>query len=118
MSHTVEVDIELKDIVALAAACKKLNVEMKEGSHELYSTTETGIAVFLNNWKYPAVIRGDGTVAMDNYNGKWGEISEFNGLKQRYGIERAAREARMKGYSILEKPCGNGDIQLEITVGG
>lgn len=118
MSHTVEVDIELNDMTALAVACRKLGLEMKEGSHKLYSTTEAGVAISLEGWKYPVVIRKDGTVAMDNYNGRWGKIEKFNGLKQRYGIERAAREARIKGYSVLEKTHSNGDIKLKMTVGG
>ncbi len=118
MSHTVEVDIELNNVTALEAACKRLGLKMKKGVHKLYSSTEEGIAIFLNDWTYPAVVREDGSVAMDTYEGQWGDIKEFNSLKQRYGLEVAAREARMKGYSVFETAHSNGDIELKIKVGG
>jgi len=119
MSHTMNLIIELHDRAALEAACQRLGLTLSEGSHKLYSTTEEGIAVCLPGWQFPVVVKGDGSVAYDNYNGNWGDISELNKLRAYYGLEKAKIEARKKGYSVYEHYNDRTqEIELRIQIGG
>jgi len=115
MSHTMNIQLELHDKDALLAACERLGLTMTEGRHKLYASTEEGIAISLPGWKYPVVVKGDGTVAYDNYNGRWGDISQLNKLKAYYGLEKAKIEARKKGYSVYET-FNNRTQELELRI--
>jgi len=119
MSHTMNINLEIHDRVALLAACKRLGLAMTEGRHKLYQTTEEGVAISLPGWKYPVVVKSDGTVAYDNYNGSWGKIEELNKLKAYYGLEKAKAEARKRGYSVYESYNDRTqEIELRIQIGG
>jgi len=117
MSHTVNIDIKMDDMTALKAACKRLGLTMKDGTHKLYGSTETGIGINLKGWTYPVVLKKDGTVSYDNYNGSWGKQKELDALKQIYGVEKAKKEARKKGYMVSEKKnAKTGEIKLTINL--
>lgn len=119
MSHTMNVQIELHDRAALEAACQRLGLTLVEGKHKLYQTEEEGIAVHLPGWVYPVVVKGDGTVAYDNFNGNWGRIEELNKLRAYYGLEKAKIEARKQGYSVYETfNDRTQEIELRIRIGG
>ena len=119
MSHTMNINIELHDRAALEAACQRLGLTLVEGRHKLYSTTEKGLAIHLQGWKYPIVVKEDGTVSYDNYNGSWGKIEELNKLRAYYGLEKAKIEARKKGYSVYEHyNTSTQELELKIRVGG
>ena len=113
MSHTLNIKTEIHDKDALYLACTRLGLKREHGEHRLYSTMETGTAVFLPGWQFPAVIRDDGTIAMDIYNGAWGNIEELNKLTAYYGIEKAKLEAWKQGYSVTE---GYNDETQELTL--
>jgi len=100
----MNIEIEMHEKAALQAACRRLRLELKENQKvRFYDGTQAeGIAIKLPGWKYPIVVKNDGTVAYDNYNGRWGDISELNKLKAYYGIEKAKIEARKKGYDFIE----------------
>lgn len=102
MSHTMNIAIELHDREALEAACQRLGLRMEEGKFKLYQTSEEGIGIYLPGWRYPVVVKNDGTIAYDNYNGNWGDVKEINKLRAFYGLERAKSEARRRGYSVYE----------------
>lgn len=117
MSHTVHIDIQFRDRQCLISACQRLGLRMQEGSHKLFQTTEEGIGVSLLGWRYPAVIKPDGTVAIDNYNGSWGKIEELNKLKAYYGVEVATMAAYMQGYGVIESfNEETQEIELRISV--
>jgi len=103
MSHTMNIEIELHDETVLKAACKRLGLECVSGKHRLFGSEEEGLGIKLKGWKYPIVVKKNGVVSMDNYNGKWGNIKELNKLKSYYGVEKAKLEARRKGYRYIEK---------------
>ena len=115
MSHTMNINLELHDKDALLAACQRLGLTMQEGRHRLYQTEEEGISVRLPGWKYPVVIKEDGSVAYDNYNGSWGKEEELNKLKAYYGLEKAKIEARKRGYSVYEA-FNNRTQELELRI--
>jgi len=119
MSHTMNVQLELRDQDALLEACKRLNLQVKQGRFKLYSSTEEGLGVFLPGWKYPVVIKQDGSVAYDNYDGNWGKVDELNKLKAYYGLEKAKMEARKKGYTVYESfNDRTQELELRIQIGG
>ena len=56
MSHTVTIKIEVRDLTALQAACRRLNLPAPvEGKHELFEGEVQGHAVSLKDWSYPVV---------------------------------------------------------------
>ncbi len=102
MSHTMNIKTEIKDFYALELACLRLNLKMQQGVFSLYASKETGVGVFLPGWKYPVVIKQDGTLAYDNYKENWGKIEELNKLIAYYGLEKAKLEAQKRGLSTME----------------
>ena len=102
---------------ALRLACQRIDVEMGTGTFNLFNTRETGMAVYLKDWKYPVVVKENGELAYDNYEGRWGDEAQLNKLKAYYGLEKAKIEARKKGYSVYERCVTNGyENYLELKI--
>jgi hypothetical protein len=119
MSHLVTIKTQLKDAVALAAACRRLGLaEPVRETVQLFSGQATGLAVRLPNWQYPVVVDVEiGAVHFDDYNGAWGERQRLDQLLQAYAVEKARLEARKKGYSVHETTLQDGSIKLQILEG-
>ena len=120
MSHVVTIKTEIRDAGAVRAACQRLQLPAPvDGTHRLYGSHVTGLAVQLPKWNYPAVCQLDtGQVQYDNYQGRWGEQKHLDGFLQAYAIEKAKIEARRKGHTCTEQPLADGSIKLTINVGG
>ena len=67
-------ETEVRDPVAIQAVCQRLRLpEAVFGSTKLFSTSLTGWAVQLPEWRYPVVCEVEtGRVSFDNYEGRWG----------------------------------------------
>ncbi|WP_029523508.1 hypothetical protein [Persephonella sp. KM09-Lau-8] len=113
MSHTATYEAILSDREALIKALQKLGLSYHEGVAKLFQTTEKGIVVNLPGWRYPIVIRKDGTVAYDNYNGRWGNIEKLHELNVTYALEQAKTNALKRGYRVKEHQV-NGKTRLEM----
>ncbi len=120
MSHIVTVQAEVRDAVAVTAACRRLGLPQPVlGTAQLFSGQATGWLVKLPGWLYPAVCCTEtGQLAFDNFGGQWGKEDELNRFVQAYAVEKAKIEARKKGYSVSEQPLADGSIRLSIQVGG
>jgi len=120
MSHIVEIKTEIRDAVAIRAACQRLTVpEPVFGEVKLFSTSATGWAVQLPEWRYPVVCDvNTAKIAYDNYGGRWGEQVHLDRFLQSYAVEKAKLEARRKGHSVTEQSLRDGSIKLTVTVGG
>jgi hypothetical protein len=119
MSHTMNIDLEIRDLDALATCAEKLGLRIETGIFSLFSSQETGTAIFLKDWSYPAIVRTDGTVAYDTYNGMWGDEARLHELTAHYGLEKAKIEARKKGYSVIESINEESqELELRIQIGG
>ena len=120
MSHIVTIKTQIKDTVALGAACRRLGLtEPVAGTAKLYSGEAAGQIVQLPGWTYPAVIdTGAGSIAFDNFNGAWGDQKELDKLVQAYAVEKAKLEARKAGHNVTEQALADGSIKLVISVGG
>ncbi len=119
MSHLVTIQTQVRDAVALAAACRRLGLaEPVRETVQLFSEQATGLAVRLPNWQYPVVIDVEvGAVHFDDFNGEWGERSALDRLIQAYAVEKAKLEARRKGFSVNETTLQDGSIKLQILEG-
>ena len=120
MSHIVEIQTEIRDPVAIQAACQRLNLpEPVFGEVKLFTTSATGWAVRLPDWRYPVVCDvNTGKTAYDNYEGRWGDPKQLHRFQQSYAVEKAKIEARKKGHTVFEQPLNDGSIKLTIQVGG
>ena len=120
MSHIVTIKTEIRDTVALAAACTRLGLKPPvHGTAQLYSNQVTGEIVELPGWIYPVVIDTEKReVHMDTYNGAWGDAKELDKLLQAYAVCKASLEARKQGHGVTEESLADGSIKLTISVGG
>ncbi|MDR4509597.1 MAG: hypothetical protein MRJ65_15445 [Candidatus Brocadiaceae bacterium] len=116
MSHTMDIKIDIHDLRALEAACRRLHIHLKYGEHRLYASTETGNGIFLEGWRYPVVIQEGGGAKYDNYGGSWGKIEKLHELEAYYGLEKAKFEAQLKGYDFQETVSAENMPRLEIYI--
>ncbi len=119
MSHIVQITTEVRDPVAVTAACRRLGLqEPIRETVRLFSGNATGIAVRLPEWRYPVV--GDtasGTINFDNYGGQWGDRAHLDRFLQAYATEKAKLEARRQGHTVSEQALADGCIKLTIHLG-
>jgi len=120
MSHVVEIEVTVKitDEETLAAACKRLGLELPVwGPVKLYSETLDGLSVKLPGWTYPIVVDLEtAVVKADNFNGRWGRIEELTKLEQAYQTEQVLKTARDSCMfsSINETTLADGSIQISL----
>ena len=71
MSHIVTIQTEIRDSVAIAAACQRLGLpQPTAGCVELFSGQATGTIVQLPGWRYPVVCdTTNGQLRYDHYEG-------------------------------------------------
>jgi hypothetical protein len=119
MSHIVQIQTEVRDPLAILAACHRLKVPTPTlGTHRLFQTTAEGWGVSLSGWRYPVVCQLEsGRIQFDNYGGNWGEQAQLDRFLQLYATEKAKLEARSKGYSVFEQSLEDGSIKLTINIG-
>ena len=120
MSHIVSIKTEIRDVAAIRAACRRLNIDQPEqGTFKLFSGEATGVAVRLPDWTYPVVCDvATGELNFDNYSGRWGEQKELDKFLQAYAVEKARLEARKRGHTVTEQPLADGSVKLTIQVNG
>lgn len=137
MSHTVTIQLEMKDEQAICQALQRIDgatfvkpseqlrsgardpastIEEARGKHRIYSGTYEGVGVMLPGWQYPAVINTvDGVVKYDNYNGRWGVQDKLDEFSQLYAVEKSRNEAAMRGMQAIEETLDDGSIKLTIN---
>jgi len=120
MSHIVEIKTEIRDPVAVAAACRRLGLaEPEYKTVKLFSGEATGLTVQLPGWRYPIVAETQtGALRYDNYEGRWGERKRLDAFLQMYAVEKTRIEARKKGHSVSEQRLADGSIKLVVNLGG
>ena len=120
MSHIVEIQTEIRDPIAVRAACHRLRLPTPiEGEHQLFDSVVAGLGVQLPRWRYPVVCQIEtGKLKYDNYNGRWGDPVELDRFKQGYAVEKTKLEAYQQGHSVTEKSCEDGSVELLVEIGG
>lgn len=120
MSHIVQIKTQVRDPLAIVAACQRLALPLPtERTAKLYDGSYTGWCVELPGWRYPVVCQpANGELKYDNFQGRWGEQKQLDRFLQAYAVEMAKLEARRQGYSVQEHALFNGSIKLSIQVVG
>ena len=121
MSHLVQIQTQVRDPLAIRAACGRLGcAEPVYGSTSLFAGQRaTGWAVSLRGWRYPVVCETTtGQLRYDNFSGYWGEQRELDRFLQAYATEMATLEARKRGHTVTEQQLADGSIKLTIQVSG
>jgi hypothetical protein len=120
MSHVVEIQTEIRDSVAVRAACVRLKLAVPvEGKARLFSGEAAGMIVQLPGWQYPIVCdSATGTVRYDNFGGRWGNQKHLDAFVQAYVIEKVKLESRRKGHSVVEQTLSDGSVKLVVNVAG
>jgi hypothetical protein len=120
VSHIVQIQTEVCDPTAVAAACRRLALpEPVHGTAALFSGEASGLLVKLPGWLYPVWIdTASGTMKFDNYGGSWGDQEHLDKFMQAYAVEKARIEARKRGHSVTEQALTDGSIRLTVQVGG
>ena len=98
-SETRQVKTQMKNMEALKQAVKSLKGTILDGdTHRLFSGTVKGVGIKLPKWNYPLVLKEDGTLAYDDYNGRWGDKNDIKKLQQEYTLHAAIQGALQFGY--------------------
>jgi len=120
LSHIVTIQTQVRDPVAVAAACQRLGLPQPiQGRFRLFSGEVAGLGVELPGWRYPVVCQTEtGEVKFDNFEGRWGEQRQLDAFLQGYAVEKTKLEARRRGHSVIEQPLADGSIKLTVQVGG
>jgi hypothetical protein len=108
MSHTVKIKVEMRDRLMLEKVITQVRgTVLGDGVHRLYQGQEQGFGFNLPDWKYPIVLKENGELAFDDYNGSWGDRKNIDSLKERYAIEAAKAAAEAQGW-LTESITGGG----------
>ncbi|MBX3435484.1 MAG: DUF1257 domain-containing protein [Pirellulales bacterium] len=120
MSHVVTIAAQIRDPVAVAAACRRLDLPPPvAGVHRLFAAEVAGLAVSLRDWRYPVVCQlEEGALRFDHFGGRWGDPARLDELRQAYAVEKATLEARRQGFAVTEQRLATGAVKLTVRVGG
>ena len=124
MSHFTSIQTQIRDLAALADACKELGAELVEGGEArgYAGQTHKGEAVIKLKGPYDIALNRQPDGSYELATDWWGghvekEVGKgYARLIQLYGVHKAMREARKKGYLASRKTLPNGAIKL--TIGG
>lgn len=118
MSHIVQIKSEVRDELAVRAACLRLKWEAPTyGDFRLYVVNRVGLGVKIPGWQFPVVCDlQTGAVDYDNFNGNWGEQALLDQFLQAYTVEKAKLEAQKMGHSVYEETLADGSIKLTVNV--
>lgn len=141
MSHVAKIEVEIKDLEALAAAAKRLGGALVEQSTYAWYGTSVGDYPLPEGFKaedlgkcerairFPdaqyevgVVRRRDGrpgyTLLWDFWYGGYGLTKAIGAkgerLSQSYGVEAATRAARRQGYTVTETQAADGSVVLKV----
>ena len=117
MSHIVSIRTQVRDPIAVSAACDRLQLPAPvQGTAKLFTSQASGLLVQLPRWRYPVVIdTAKGEIAFDNFNGRWGEQQHLDRFVQIYSVEKTKLEARKQGHAVSEQTLSDGSIKVQIV---
>lgn len=118
MSHLVTIQTQVRDSVAIASACTRLDLPSPVHREvKLFTSVETGWAVELPDWRYPIVCQTDsGQLKYDNFEGRWGDPAHLDRFVQSYAVEKIKLQARRQGQTAIEEQLQDGSIRVQIAV--
>jgi hypothetical protein len=118
MSHTVTIDIKMKNKEALVKAAESMNAEiLGEGTHRLFGSSHQGLGIKLPKWNFPIVVDESGTAFYDNYNGAWGNPADVARLADGYAQAVVEQECENLGW-YHERNEATGEVIVHHPAGG
>lgn len=116
MSHTTTMNAKLTNEGAVRRACEAMGLEAPaHGQHRFYDgKTAEGLLVKLPGWKHPVVVKADGELVFDHYNGAWGKQLELDRFLPQYSA--AVVEEQLGGqWAIAPHQEADGTIHLHLS---
>lgn len=114
MSHIATIDIQIKNLEALAEACHDMDATITHNTTvTIYETSVTGTAIQFPGWRFPVVLRGSELI-YDNYGGRWGDGAQLKRLRQLYTVKATIRAARRMGRCVIAQEERTGRIRLTL----
>ncbi|MBT3191729.1 MAG: DUF1257 domain-containing protein, partial [Verrucomicrobia bacterium] len=122
MSHFTTIQTQIHDVSALRAACEELGVRVLTNTQARgYGSNKLkGDLVIRLNGPYDIAVNQQPDGAFGLTTDWWGQHVEkevganYGKLLQRYGVCKAAAEARRKGYTTRRQSLKDGSIKLTI----
>jgi len=120
MSHFTTIHTQIKDIEALRQACQELGLALLQNAEArgYYENRTRGDYVIQLKGPYDIALnqQPDGSFGLtaDLWDGHVEKEvgKDYGKLLQLYGVHKATREARKKGWSVLRRQQTNGSIKL------
>lgn len=128
MSHWVNIEVQIKDLLALADACAEMRLSFERAqqgqkvkARGYYGTADCDAVIRLKGPYDVALNRdasGNYVPQVDYYGGAAKEIGQ-NGctLVKLYGAHKVMREMRAKGYAVTRTNNSAGQVLLSIKGG-
>lgn len=138
MSHITQIQVEVRDLAALKAACTRLGWEWREGQtrykwygrwvgdtalpegvrmEDLGKCTHA-IRVPGASYEVGVLQQGDRYSLLYDFYGPGGLESKLGPnaevLVQAYAVEAARAEAQRQGWSVFEEECEDGSVKLHL----
>ena len=122
MSHFTTIDTQIRDIGALQSAYEELGLQVQENAtaRGYGSQSRQGEYVIKLNGPYDIALNAQENSSFELACDWWGghvekEVGKNYGrILQLYGVHKASREARRKGYTVRRKQHADGAIKLVI----
>ncbi len=122
MSHFTTIQTQIRDLDALADACRELGVECTTGitARGFAGNTREGEAVIKLKGPYDIAVNKATETSYGLTTDWWGghvekEVGkDYSRLLQLYGVYKASREARKRGYTVRRQSIKDGSIKLAI----
>jgi hypothetical protein len=124
MSHFATIKTQVKDIDALRDACAEMGLMV------LQNVEARGYGTNRHRGEYVVALKGPYDIALNRQpDGAYGLTTDwwdghvekevgkdYGKLLQLYGVHKATREARQRGYSVQRAALNDGSVKL--TIGG
>lgn len=118
MSHIVTIQTKVRDVEAIRFACRRLSLcDPYHGTAKLYTSQATGWIINFPTWQYPVVCEVEsGNLLYDNFEGRWGSITDVHRFLQAYAVEKTKLEARKAGHTAYELPLEDGSVRVTVQL--
>lgn len=117
MSHVAKCPAKLLLREHIAAAATAMGWELTSATKAVFydGSTHEGIVIKAEGWRYPIVVKDDGSLAYDDYGGTWGDVEELSKFQSEYtfAVTVETMEARTDGAWHVEHEGYNvaGELQ-------
>ena len=123
MSHISKIELEVRDLGILGQTCARLGLELLKGKNTFKwygKDAQCDHTIRIPGADYEiGVLNNNGLYELncDYYDRNIEKAIGPQGglLRQAYAVEKAKTEARLKGYSVLERQTDSG-IQLHVRI--